>query len=187
MGKGEKPTKNKDQEHPDKEGYFELAKKVLLVDPKGFLKGMIEYDKDNIADATIAKIRPLMEEEVMSEAKVKNASSALVAVRIWISAMIIYSDTLKIVGPMRELARVMTEKLSEVMAALAVKQAQMKEIQDNLDKLNANAAELEAKALELVENLEKCSKMLVRAEKMIGGLEGEKNRWTDTVAKLTQQ
>lgn len=148
---------------------------------------MIDYDKDNIPDAIIAKIKPLMEEEVMSEAKVKNASNALVAVRIWIDAMIIYHETLKIVNPMRETARVMTEKLNVVMSALAEKQAQMREIQDNLDKLNANAAELERKAQELVENLDKCNKMLVRAEKMIGGLEGEKNRWTDTVAKLTQQ
>lgn len=107
---------------------------------------MIEYDKDNIPDAIIQKIKPLMEEEVMSEGKVKNASNALVAVRIWIDAMIIYHETLKIVGPMRETARVMTEKLNVVMAALAEKQAQMKEIQDNLDKLNANAAEMERKA-----------------------------------------
>lgn len=63
----------------------------------------------------------------------------------------------------------------------------MKEIQDNLDSLNANAAALEAKAAELVENMEKSSKMLVRAEKMIDGLEGEKTRWTETVARLTQQ
>jgi hypothetical protein len=45
---------------------------------------LIEFDKDNIADSIIAKLKPLMEEEVMSEAKVKNASSALVAVRIWV-------------------------------------------------------------------------------------------------------
>jgi dynein heavy chain len=101
--------------------------------------------------------------------------------------MITYHETLKIVTPMRETAAVMGEKLNVVMSALAEKQAQMKEIQDNLDDLNKNAAELERKANELVENLDKCNKMLVRAEKMIGGLEGEKNRWTDTVAKLTQQ
>jgi hypothetical protein len=46
----------------------------------------------------------------------------------------------------------------------------VKEINDNLDKLNANAAALQKIAKELEENLEKCSKMLVRAEKMIGGL-----------------
>lgn len=35
--------------------------------------------------------------------------------------------------------------------------------------------------------MEDCSKKLVRAEKMIGGLEGEKTRWTETVALLGEQ
>ena len=35
--------------------------------------------------------------------------------------------------------------------------------------------------------MEDCEKKLVRAEKMIGGLEGEKTRWTETVAQLGEQ
>ena len=107
MVKSEKPKKSKDPESTDAEGYFDLAKKALLNDPKKFLRDMIDYDKDNIPNATILKIKPLMEEDVMAEARVKNASSALVAVRIWINAMIIYHETLKIVNPMRETASVM--------------------------------------------------------------------------------
>ena len=105
---------------------------------------MISYPKDNIPDQIVQKIKPLMEEDVMSEQRVKNASGAMVAVRIWINAMIIYHETLKIVNPMRETAKVMGAKLDVVMSALAEKQAQVKEINDNLDKLNANAAALEA-------------------------------------------
>ena len=44
-----------------------------------------------------------------------------------------------------------------------------------------------AKAQELNDNIEDCGKKLVRAEKMISGLEGEKVRWTETVEKLTVQ
>ena len=35
--------------------------------------------------------------------------------------------------------------------------------------------------------IEDCGKKLVRAEKMIGGLEGEKVRWTDTVKLLAEK
>jgi hypothetical protein len=90
-----------------------------------------------------------MAEEVMSEARVKNASSALVAVRIWINAMITYHETLKIVNPMREVAKTMTEKLDVVMSKLAEKQAKVKAINDNLASLGAKAAELEAQAKSL--------------------------------------
>jgi len=85
----------------------------------------------------------------MSEARVKNASSALVAVRIWINAMITYHETLKIVNPMREVAKTMTEKLDVVMSKLAEKQAKVKAINDNLASLGAKAAELEAQAKSL--------------------------------------
>jgi len=63
----------------------------------------------------------------------------------------------------------------------------VREINAELDDLNRNGARLEAEAKKLVEDIEDCNKKLFRAEKMIGGLEGEKNRWTETVANLTKQ
>lgn len=138
MLQGKKPKKpDAAKADVDPEGYFELSKTDLLADPKAFLKRMIDYEKDNIADTLIQKIKPLMAEDVMSEKRVENASKALVAVRIWINAMITYHETLKIVNPMRETARVMTDKLNIVMGALAEKQAKVKAINDNLANLNA--------------------------------------------------
>lgn len=40
---------------------------------------------------------------------------------------------------------------------------------------------------ELAADIDDCNKKLIRAEKMIGGLEGEKVRWTDTVKTLGQK
>jgi len=57
--------------------------------------------------------------------------------------MITYHETLKIVNPMRETARVMSEKLNVVMSALAEKQAKVKAINDNLAALTAQATKLE--------------------------------------------
>ena len=52
--------------------------------------------------------------------------------------------------------------------------------------LNNEKAELEAKAAKLEFDLEQCKKKMVRATKMIDGLAGEKERWTDTVRELTE-
>lgn len=43
------------------------------------------------------------------------------------------------------------------------------------------------KEKELAADIEDCGKKLVRAEKMIGGLEGEKVRWIDTVKILGEK
>ena len=63
-------------------------------------------------------------------------------------------------------------------AALAEKRAKVKAIEDNLNMLNNEKAELEAKATKLDQDLDVCKKKIVRANKMIEGLAGEKERWT---------
>ena len=50
----------------------------------------------------------------MSEKKVQNASGALVAVRIWVEAMIKYYEVLKIVNPKKAIAAEMGGKLAGV-------------------------------------------------------------------------
>jgi hypothetical protein len=65
----------------------------------------------------------MLEEEAMAEAKVKNASTALVAVRIWCKAMITYNTVLKVVGPKKALAAEKTIQLEKVMKGLNEKRA----------------------------------------------------------------
>jgi dynein heavy chain, axonemal len=184
----DKPPKQKgDKAESDPEGYWALSLEKFLNKPKDFLKMLVNYDRDNIPDALIKKVVPLVEQEVMTEHRIKGASQDLLPVRVWVKAMIKYYEVLKIVNPMRETARVMKEKLDVVMTALAEKQKMVREINAELDELNANGAALVAKAKALNDEIEDCNKKLVRAEKMIGGLEGEKVRWTDTVADLSKQ
>jgi dynein heavy chain len=146
---------------------------------------LIEYDKDHIPDDLIARVKPMMELEALTEAKVKNASGALVAVRLWVIAMITYHEVLKIVNPKRAIAAEMTAKLDVVMKNLNEKRAKVKAIDEKLAKLTAEQNALEAKSKALNDEIDDCGKKLVRAEKMINGLAGEKARWTQTVADLT--
>ena len=99
-------------------------------------------------------------------------------VGIWITAMLKYHETLKIVNPLREQARIMGDKLAVVQAALAEKRAKVKAIMDNLEMLQRTQQELTEKAEKLQADLETCKKKMERASKMIEGLAGEKERWT---------
>jgi dynein heavy chain len=184
MQSGRPPKPNAQQKESDPEGYFLLAKSQLLSKPQQFLDNMIKYDKDNIADQLIDKVRPLLELEAMKAEKVAGASQALVAVRIWILAMITYHDVLKIVNPKRAIAKEMGGKLEVVQKALNEKRAQVKEINDRLDALTTNMNNLIQQQKDLDDDIADCNKKLERAEKMISGLEGEKVRWTDTVKEL---
>ena len=101
--------------------------------------------------------------------------------------MITYSEVLKIVNPKRAIAAEMTAKLEVVMKNLNEKRAIVKAIDEKLAKLSAEQKALEKKSKELNDDIEECGKRLIRAEKMIDGLAGEKDRWTMTVADLTVQ
>jgi dynein heavy chain len=60
-------------------------------------------------------------------------------------------------------------------------------INAKLEKLQNQMDALIKQEKELAADLEDCNKKLVRAEKMIGGREGEKVRWTDTVKTLGEK
>ena len=148
-GPNAKPTKPQDpaQREMDPEGYFfDWTKKILLAKPQKLLDDLIGYDKDNIPEATIQKVVPLMELPEMEASKIQNVSKALLPVRIWITAMIKYHETLKIVNPLREKAREMGEKLAIVQANLAEKRAKVKAIVDQLQALTDEQTALEKKA-----------------------------------------
>ena len=134
LPKPKKPNDPKKIQY-DPEGYFELSKLKLLSDPKKFLASLIDYDKDHIPDELIKKVAPLMEKEEMQEKNVKNASGALVAVRVWVAAMIKYYEVLKIVNPKKAIAAEMGEKLGVVQANLNEKRRKVKEINDKLESL----------------------------------------------------
>jgi dynein heavy chain len=63
-----KPRDEKKMQY-DPEGYFEVAKKddKILNKPIEFLKGLKTYDRDNMPEELINKVKPLMEEEAMGE------------------------------------------------------------------------------------------------------------------------
>lgn len=123
----------------------------------------------------------------MSEKKVASASGALVAVRVWVEAMIKYHEVLKIVNPKRAIAQEMGAKLAVVQANLNEKRRKVKEINDKLESLQKQMDELIRQEKSLLFEIEDCGKKLIRAEKMISGLEGEKIRWTDTVKALGER
>jgi dynein heavy chain len=101
--------------------------------------------------------------------------------------MLTYHEVLKIVNPKRKIASDKTAELKVVMDKLNIARAKVKAIDDKLAILAAELAELEAKAKALNDEIEDCKKKLVRADKMISGLGGEKERWTRIVADLGVQ
>ncbi|KAJ1485018.1 dynein heavy chain and region D6 of dynein motor-domain-containing protein, partial [Baffinella frigidus] len=158
--------------------------KKLLGDAKGLLDSMFGYDKDNIPDKVIKKIQQYIDNTDFQPAKIQSVSSACTAMCQWTRAMHTYHYVALEVEPKRiALAAAMAE-LKEVSVKVAKLQAQLKEVVDRLDALNSDFDAAIKKKNDLADKAEECNVKLDRADRLLGGLGGEKVRWKKTVETL---
>uniref|UniRef100_A0A8W4FGK9 Dynein axonemal heavy chain 3 n=1 Tax=Sus scrofa TaxID=9823 RepID=A0A8W4FGK9_PIG len=170
--KGLRPERKPDPSGSGKmiEDYWGLSKKVLG-DLK-FLESLKTYDKDNIPPVIMKRIRErFIDHPDFQPAVIKNVSSACEGLCKWVRAMEVYD-------------REAEGKLDIQMQKLNQKRAELKLVEDRLQALNDDFEEMNTKKKTLEENIEICSQKLVRAEKLISGLGGEKDRWTEAARQL---
>lgn len=165
------------------EDYWGPSKK-LLGDMK-FLESLKAFDKDNIPAANIKKIREkFISNPDFQPALIKSVSSACEGLCKWVRAMEVYERVAKVVAPKKERLCEAEEELAVQMKALEVKRGELKAVEDRLCALNDSLAEMMQKKKDLEDNIELCSQKIIRAEKLIGGLGGEKDRWTEAARLL---
>eukprot|EP00960_Hanusia_phi_P059292 764127-Hanusia_phi.AAC.2 len=159
--------------------------KKLLGDAKGLLDKMFDYDKDHIPDKVIKKIEPFMVNPDFEPDKISSVSKACTAMCQWTRAMYTYHEVALQVEPKRIALAKAEEELKIVEGKLNVLQAQLKEVMDRLAHLDEKFQESMHKKEELANKAEDCRIKMDRADRLLGGLGGEKVRWSETVVKFS--
>merc|ERR1739838_320382 len=90
----------------------------------------------------------------------------------------------KVVAPKKIKLKGAEAELEVAMSALRKKQAALKEVQDKLQRLRDKLEGNKQKKLDLENQVDLCSKKLVRATQLIDSLGGEKTRWSEMAAQL---
>lgn len=165
------------------EDYWGPSKK-LLGDLK-FLESLKAYDKDNIPAPNIKKIREnFIDHPDFQPSVIKHVSSACEGLCKWVRAMEVYERVANVVAPKKVRLKLAEDQLAVQMQMLTVKRAELKKVEDRLQSLNDDLAAMIGKKNDLEDNIRLCSQKLIRAEKLIGGLGGEKDRWTEAANQL---
>jgi dynein heavy chain len=158
--------------------------KALLSDMK-FLESLKIYDKDNISPAIMKLIRgKYTENPEFDPEKIKTASSAAEGLCRWVRAMEIYDRVAKQVAPKKESLLKAETELAQTMAGLVEKQNLLKSVEERIFKLEAKFKDMTEKKIALENQVQNVSKQLERAEKLIGSLGDEKERWTECASNL---
>lgn len=98
--------------------------------------------------------------------------------------MYVYHNVALSVAPKRAALAAAQAQLDATMAALAGAQAKLAAVEEKIRTLEASFEEAVAKKASLAQQVLVCTVKLQRADKLIGGLGGEKVRWQATVERL---
>ena len=183
--KGIKPKRINDPNNPVKKIDDYWPPSQALLGESTFLADLQKFDKDNIPQPIIDKIKVYVSNPDFEPEIIRKASKAAYGLCCWVRAMEAYNRVAKVVAPKQAALKESEAEYNELMVNLNQKKAALKEVEDRLANLMDNLAKMEAKKKKLEEDVDLCSKKLVRAEKLIGGLGGEKTRWTDVAARLS--
>lgn len=149
-----------------------------------FLKLLVEYDKDNMSDALLKKLDKMVQNPDFDADKVGKISFAAFGLCKWACAMSIYGAVFKTVAPKRE-------KLKQAIMSLEKKQAALKKAQAALQEVKAKVQALQDKYDTSISTKERLAlessqleMKLERADQLVNGLSGERERWEGSVADL---
>ncbi|CAF0823905.1 unnamed protein product [Adineta steineri] len=173
------PERKPDPDNPGKKiiDYWGPAKKAL--GEMDFINQLKTFDKDHIAPEVMKKLR----EEYLSDAdlepaRVKQASLAAHGLILFVRAMDVYDRIAKEVAPKKAKLEEVDKEVRELEATLSAKRSQLAQVEARLKKLQEDLDAAQARKAQLEFEVDLCAKKLVRAQKLIGGLGGEKTRWT---------
>ncbi|CAK9199554.1 unnamed protein product [Sphagnum troendelagicum] len=159
--------------------------KLALGDSQ-FLEKLMNYNKDLLVDALLLKIAKFTKKAEFTAEAIGKVSGACKGLCLWVRAMESYGYISKEVAPKKARLKAAQDNLARQEASLARAKAQLAEIvakvqllKDKYDKSISAKAELEAE-------LDDLNVKLFRAEKLVSGLAGEKERWEASIINLEE-
>ncbi|XP_047365165.1 dynein axonemal heavy chain 3-like isoform X3 [Vespa velutina] len=182
--KGVKPDRVQDPKTGKTVEDYWLASIRMLSDMK-FLDSLKNFDKDNIPSAYMKIIREkFINDRSFQPEAIKKVSTACEGLCKWVRAMEVYDRVIKVVAPKRAMLAEAEAELAAQMEMLNAKRALLQEVTQKLQSLNDEFAECMREKKKLEDQIDYCTQKLDRAEKLLGGLSGEKSRWSETAVAL---
>ena len=153
-----------------------------------FLDSLKEYDRDNIPQHIITRIRSqYINNPEFNPVLIKNQSSACEGLCRWIISISLYDEINKMIMPKKERLRNAQETLRVQMIELESKRKELAVVSVKLDELNSQLAIKQREQEELLTKITAIKNKLERAESLTSGLGGEKIRWNNVIENLTHK
>ena len=167
--------------------YWGPAKRIMG-DPK-FVETMSNFDKDNIPAKTAKLIRDkyLANPDINPDKSKSNLAAMDVCARAmyrWVLAIDMYEKVAKNIAPKRESLVKAEGDYQESLEQLNKKKRNLSEAQEKLKAVQDDLQQKKQRKAELENEVDMCTRKLERAEQLITGFGGEREKWAQTTKKL---
>ena len=165
--------------------FFEASFKpygVAVMSKSDFLPQLYEfgtYGKDKMNEETIELLSCYVDLEGFTPAIAKNASKAAEGLCTWVRAMKFYHEASKIVKPKLEALNIAENNLEAANRALQAAESRLEACQSRLAELQAMFDAQMSEKRRIEEGASALQRKMVMASQLIGGLAGERVRWTE--------
>ena len=183
-----KPARIPDPDDPTKRimDYWGPSQKMMA--DKDFLASLMNFDKDNMNPKVVAEIqKDFIENPDFNPEIIAKASKAAEGMCRWATAMVTYDRVAKIVGPKKLALEEAESKLKVTMDALNEKKAALQAVEDDLKQLEDSLAAAKQKKIDLETQADNCDKKIGRANELLDGLGGERERWGQFAVDLGEK
>ncbi|KAJ1529234.1 hypothetical protein ONE63_006036 [Megalurothrips usitatus] len=157
---------------------------TLLASPDQFLSSLVNYDKENMAEDTIRKLRPYIENPNFQPRSVVKVSKACGSLCVWTHAVFRFYFVYQVVKPKKEKLAEANKELEATQQALQATRGKMAKILAGLEALREELRRTEVEMAELEARAQLCEDRLDRARRLLGGVASERGRWAATVEAL---
>jgi len=151
------------------------------------LSELMNFNKDTINEETCELLAPLLEMEDYTFEVAKKVCGNVAGLCSWTRAMAYFFTINKEVLPLKANLAVAEAKLQAAQKDLAQAQAQLDEKQREVDEVQAQFEAVMRKKQQLEEDAATCRRKMDSASALIGGLAGEKDRWTEQSKEFRAQ
>lgn len=146
-----------------------------------FLESLLNYDKDNIPERIMTKIRTtILTNPNFDPERIRQVSTACEGLCRWVFALSEYDKVAKVVAPKRAALAQAERDYALAMEQLELKRSQLRELRERLARLETLLAKRRTEYKTMTDEVKDCEEKLRRAEELIGGLGGEYTRWSET-------
>ncbi|KAK3881286.1 hypothetical protein Pcinc_014272 [Petrolisthes cinctipes] len=167
------------------EEYWAVSQK-LLGDMK-FLQNLLSYDKESIPTKIITHVRnKFYSHPDFDPKKIRMVSMACEGLCRWVRAMVVYDQVIKIVAPKKQALEAANHELALQNEKLEEKRKELREVTDKLQALNDEFTKKQKEKKDLEDSIVRCEQKRDRSERLIRGLGGERDRWSNEAQKLSQ-